>query len=1146
MFNRTYVAIAIFGLWATLIISTPPDAGAAPAMPTNLTPDGTTVSGIPPLQWDRVPGAATYDVELSESPGFGSAIWSVDDTVNRRAVPTTALPAGELYWRVRATDPGGVTSGWATASFTVGSHAAPLPLTPADGASLPQPQEPPQMSWRPVPGAYSYEIQVSRDPGLAGAEDYTSRTTSFSFTSTPRPGTLYWHVRGVRSGGRVTDWSSTWSYTIQPLAQPTNPTPDSSPDSLLNDVVLEWDAVPGAYRYEIRVSPDQNFSAGTTSTAMTFGTRWSPPATFNNDQYWWQVRAYDVEGRTSDWPVWPERTWQFERRWQFGGTVDDPPRTDPATPELVHPADQVNPAVTDPFFYQWEPVRLASRYVLQMGTDPNFSPDTYDECSTKATTFTPTGDERSGQSCLPFPGYTYYWRVQAVDDPTGVVTPWSDIHTFTYRPGVVPTTAPADGSTVDVPTMRWNDAPGAEKYEVTWQYGSVVKTAETYSTSFTPTTRITPADATVTWWVQAIYHNGDEAAIPLNPPSFTLSGDSPAAGAVPQLLDPVEGRRFPALSWTPVTGASYYRLLVGTPGTGSFTPLATKHPYPAGTDPTLQFIRPGSYDYRVVAYDSSNVQLSMSATGSFSVGALAAPTDQAAALSGVLLDSAERCGAALPSLCGGLTQTPVLDWAPVTGASYYLVYLARDVNLTNLVYDGAVTQNTRWTPTELLPDSQAGQAYYWVIRPCKAPGVCAPDPTRATNAFDKTSRALQPLSPTNGGIEPGGDTVTFSWRDYLRTNTAGDTGPLVHTSVEAATYRIQVSSSPTFQQILDSAVVDQTTYTATNRLYPEGPLWWRVTPIDGSGNDLTPSPIWQTEKHSAPVVQTSPANGAASTSTPALRWRPQPNAASYQVEVYRNNDTNFSSVNRVVNTTVRQSALSLTNPLPVSPDPYVWRIRRIDGSGNYGPWSATADTPGQVWSFRVRGAAPKLITPAAGANVSAVDSLFTWRPRTGAAYYRYELRRVGGSTSSVNTVALAYAPRGRLSDGAWEWRVSSIDTGGSVMATSAWRGFSVDSTAPTVVDQTPVETAKPTANVRATFSEVVRGTDSASMKLIQVGSAHPVSASVTWDPATLRATLNPARDLRVGKAYKVVLTSAISDRAGNALAKTSWQFRVRR
>jgi len=90
--------------------------------------------------------------------------------------------------------------------------------------------------------------------------------------------------------------------------------------------------------------------------------------TLNNDQYWWQVRAYDSENQTRDW-VDISQTWQFERRWQFESITT----VNPDRPTLVHPANGVSPVSADPFYYQWDPVRLASEYRLQVGTDQNFS-----------------------------------------------------------------------------------------------------------------------------------------------------------------------------------------------------------------------------------------------------------------------------------------------------------------------------------------------------------------------------------------------------------------------------------------------------------------------------------------------------------------------------------------------------------------------------------------------------------------------------------------------------------------------------------------------------------------------------------------------------------------------------------------------------
>ena len=104
----------------------------------------------------------------------------------------------------------------------------------------------------------------------------------------------------------------------------------------------------------------------------------------------------------------------------------------------------------------------------------------------------------------------------------------------------------------------------------------------------------------------------------------------------------------------------------------------------------------------------------------------------------------------------------------------------------------------------------------------------------------------------------------------------------------------------------------------------------------------------------------------------------------------------------------------------------------------------------------------------------------------------------------------------------------------------------MDGTAPTVVKKFPASGGKPTTNVVATLSEAVRGVDSGTMKLFLKGRQHPVSAQVSWDGGSKKATLNPNNPLQAGKTYKVTLSNAIADPAGNNLAATSWEFRVRR
>jgi hypothetical protein len=475
----------------------------------------------------------------------------------------------------------------------------------------------------------------------------------------------YWQVRAVLGNGQATEWSGIRSYEVESLAQPQLNSPNNSPDTVVADAVLDWHSVPGASKYEVRVSNDDAFTT-VSAQATTVATRWSPPVTLNNDEYWWQVRAYDSQGQTKNWAE-LEQTWQFERRWQF----EDTTTLNPERPVLVYPADGVAPVTNDPFFYEWKPVRLGSEYKLQVGTDANFSPKTFVECSTKQTTFTPAnGLMRDGSlGCQPGSAGTYYWRVQAVDQPKPVLTPWSDIRSFSYRPGSVSFSEPADGATVAVPTMKWSQAYAAERYRLTYSYGTVTpKTVTTYSTSYTPTTSIPAGTPTVTWSVQAIYANGDLSAKTLlgGTRTFTVGAPPEPALAPDALSADSAGDRFPSLSWNRVTGASHYKVFVGTAGTGSFTELSDKFVYSAGTDTTATHLGSRTYDWFVQAYSSSTVKIGdPGSTGSYTIQNVGSVAGQEAAHTGTELDTPLRCRRSLSDgdvsdVCY-VQQTPVLD-----------------------------------------------------------------------------------------------------------------------------------------------------------------------------------------------------------------------------------------------------------------------------------------------------------------------------------------------------------------------------------------------------------------------------------------------------------------------------------------------------
>jgi hypothetical protein len=485
--------------------------------------------------------------------------------------------------------------------------------------------------------------------------------------------------------------------------------------------------------------------------------------------------------------------------------------------------------------------------------------------------------------------------------------------------------------------------------------------------------------------------------------------------------------------------------------------------------------------------------------------------------------------------------------------SHYLVYVSNDSSFTNLV-EAAVpaTTSTRYALTTsntepTYADSQAGKAYFWFIRPCKAISLCGPNPISqsgmATNAFRKQSPAVVLQSPENDAdpADPNVDTseVTLSWDDYFDTSQAttwdetGEVGPQA-----GQQYRIQVDDSPTFSTPLDDVKVDQTTYTAVKKLYPEGQLYWRVQAIDGDGKSLSWSETRAFVKRSDPAVLSSPIDSAPVSGTAAFRWEPQPFNSAYRLEVYKNNDTTFSATNRVFFKDVTTTAYSWDQPIPASNQAYVWRVRGKDAAGNWLPWSQTG-------RFFSTGASPSLLEPADGNLESANGPLFSWTSVAGASNYQIEVRTATGQWLKTATVASAYATISSVPNGTLTWRVTALDARGHALGSSEWRSFRVDALAPKVTTRYPTGSPKRWTNFRATFSERVTNVKSTTMKLFVKGRKKKLPAKVKLNAAGTKAVLNPAANLKPGKTYTLKLTSGIKDTAGNRLVTYTWSVTPR-
>ena len=112
----------------------------------------------PKFSWDRVPGAANYEVEVNSAQDFapGSKVCCTDKSIGTSLAPKKVFPNNTYYWRVRALDPNGISGVWnsarsSTRRSTRRSRTCICATTTATIAPG-NPTETPIIAWDPVAG----------------------------------------------------------------------------------------------------------------------------------------------------------------------------------------------------------------------------------------------------------------------------------------------------------------------------------------------------------------------------------------------------------------------------------------------------------------------------------------------------------------------------------------------------------------------------------------------------------------------------------------------------------------------------------------------------------------------------------------------------------------------------------------------------------------------------------------------------------------------------------------------------------------------------------------------------------------------------------------------------------------------------------
>ena len=181
---------------------------------------------------------------------------------------------------------------------------APTPLMPCGGVFDPTTFL--GFAWSAVPGADSYTMEVSMDPGFSFADvSQTVTQTSTGVIGLFFSATYYWRVR-TTDGGVQSAWSALCSFNTLNMPAPPAPelyVPADGTTGVLTSVTFQWGYIP-ATAIELQVSTDINFTSPT--IAYTQGQLHTVNGLLYGQAYYWRVRGSNLGG-TSPWSV----VWSF-------------------------------------------------------------------------------------------------------------------------------------------------------------------------------------------------------------------------------------------------------------------------------------------------------------------------------------------------------------------------------------------------------------------------------------------------------------------------------------------------------------------------------------------------------------------------------------------------------------------------------------------------------------------------------------------------------------------------------------------------------------------------------------------------------------------------------------------------------------------
>ena len=398
--------------WAKISISEGNEdllAAALHCKPTPLTAPSVTggndSQGRPTLKWDKVAGAAKYEVYRARSMNGDYIKYSTQTSTGY--TNSAYLTSGSMYYyKVRALDANGTAGPWSDVVAVTCRLGLTAPTVTGGNDS----QGRPTLKWDKVAGAAKYEVYRARSMNGDYIKYSTVTGTSYTNISYIENGnTYYYKVRALDANGTAGPWSDVVAVTCR--LGLTAPTVTGGNDSQ-GRPTLKWNAVSGAAKYEVYRARSRSGEYIKYSTQTSTGYTNSSYLT-SGSTYYYKVRALDANGTAGAWSSIVSVTYRAAST----GTL-------PAPAVTGGNDSQGRPTL------KWNAVTGAAKYEVYRARSR--SGDYIKYSTVTGTSYTNTSYIENGN--------TYYYKVRALKSD-GTAGAWSSIVSVTYRKPAAATVA---------------------------------------------------------------------------------------------------------------------------------------------------------------------------------------------------------------------------------------------------------------------------------------------------------------------------------------------------------------------------------------------------------------------------------------------------------------------------------------------------------------------------------------------------------------------------------------------------------------------------------------------------------------------------------------------------------------------------------